>query len=86
MLFLYHFCGDIERSLIAAWRKARPVVEINNLHAAILAYHAVAAIYWHTQHIGSLVSLSLQGIGIEGDALRITIDHLQTKLRAMTAF
>ena len=85
MLFLYHFCGDIERSLIAAWRKARPVVEVDNADAAILADYAVAAIYRHIQHVGSLVSLSLQSLGIEGDALGITIDYLESELGTMTS-
>ncbi len=37
------------------------------------------------QHVGSLVSLSLQRLGIEGDALRLTIDHLQTELGAIAS-
>ena len=69
-----HRLGNERRSLNTAWRKAWPVVKVDNLHLTFGVDNAVATINHHVQLLGCTLAYVLHLCFIEVESLRLAVD------------
>lgn len=70
----------MRRSLIPAWSKAWPVVEVNQTDCAVVGDNTVASIDMYVQHLRCPAAKLLQCLFVERNAFSRTVYLFPTKL------